>query len=78
MQQKDIAEIVSCCIRKPADGEASTVLNSAELIKMIQREYPLIKSNHSTKVHLGLALKEMGFEHTTRGNVRLLSYARKS
>ena len=71
MEQKDIAEIVSCCIRKPADGEASTVLNSAELIKMIQREYPLIKSNHSTKVHLGLALKEMGFEHTTRGNVRL-------
>ena len=28
----------------------------------------------------GLALKEMGFEHTTRGNVRLykVSYARKS
>ena len=69
MEQKDIAEIISVFLRKPEEGDAVKTMNSAELIKMIQHEYPLIKSNHSTKIHLGLAMKEMGFEHTHRGNV---------
>ena len=44
-------------------------MNCSELIRMIQQEYPSVKNDHSTKVHLGLAMKELGFEHTHRGNV---------
>ena len=33
---------------------------------MLQHEYPSIKGDHSTKVHLGFAMKELGFEHTYR------------
>ena len=69
VEQKDIAEIVGCCFRKPAEGEGSVSMNSGEIIRLIQKEYPSVKSTHSTKVHLGLAMKEMGFEHTHRGNV---------
>ena len=69
MEQKDIAEIIVTCFRKPADGEAVKSLNSAEMLKLIQREYPSVKSDHSTKVHIGLAMKELGFEHTKRGCV---------
>ncbi len=69
MTQKDIAEIISACFRKPAEGEAVKSLNSAEMLKIIQREYPSVKSDHSTKVHIGLAMKELGFEHTKRGCV---------
>jgi hypothetical protein len=46
-----------------------TPLNRAEMLKIIQREYPSVKSDHSTKVHIGLAMKELGFEHTKRGCV---------
>ena len=39
------------------------------MLKIILREYPSVKSDHSTKVHIGLAMKELGFEHTKRGCV---------
>jgi predicted P-loop ATPase len=77
MEQKDIGEIISVFLRKPEEGEAVKTMNSAELIKIIQHEYPLIKNNHSTKVHLGLAMKDMGFEHTRRGNVMFYRVALK-
>ena len=69
MTQKDLAEIISACFRKPAEGEVVKSLNSAEMLKIIQREYPSVKSDHSSKVHIGLAMKELGFEHTKRGCV---------
>ena len=69
MTQKDLAEIISACFRKPAEGETVKSLNSAEMLRLIQREYPSVKSDHSTKVHIGLAMKELGFEHTKRGCV---------
>ena len=69
MTQKVLAEIISACFRKPAEGEAVKSLNSAEMLRLIQREYPSVKSDHSTKVHIGLAMKELGFEHTKRGCV---------
>ena len=69
MTQKDLAEIISACFRKPTEGEVVKSLNSAEMLKIIQREYPSVKSDHSTKVHIGLAMKELGFEHTKRGCV---------
>ena len=68
MEQKDIAEIVKACFRKPMEGEVSKTMNSNQLLEVIQREYPLVKINHSVKVQLGLALKELDFEHTHRGN----------
>ena len=67
--QLDMADIIAVCFRKPAEGESVKALNSAEMLKVIQREYPSVKSDHSTKVHIGLAMKELGFEHTKRGCV---------
>ena len=68
MEKKDIAEVLESCIRKPKDGEQCQKLKSGEILKLIQREYPSIKSDHSTKVHLGLALKELGFECKNHSN----------
>ena len=39
------------------------------MLKIIKLEYPSVNSDHSTKVHIGLAMKELGFEHTKRGCV---------
>ena len=68
--RKDIGEIVSACFRKPQEGEVVKGMDSKQILKMIQSEYPSVAITHSTKVHLGLAMKELGFEHTNRGNVQ--------
>ena len=68
--RKDIGEIVSACFRKPQEGEVVKGMDSKQILKLIQSEYPSVVINHSTKVHLGLAMRELGFEHTNRGNVQ--------
>ena len=68
MEQKDIAEVVEACIRKPHENETCLRMKSGEILQLIQREYPSIKSDHSTKIHLGMALKELGYESTNHGN----------
>ncbi len=69
MGQTDIAAIVKACFRKPEEGEKPLVMNSAQIIAVIQHEFPTVKATHSTKVHLGLALKELEYEHSDRGHV---------
>lgn len=68
--RKDIGEIVSACFRKPQEGEVVKGMDSKQILKLIQSEYPSVAINHSTKVHLGLAMRELGFEHTNHGNVQ--------
>ena len=68
MEQKDIAEVVEVCVRRPKEGEQGIRMKSGDLVKLIRREYPTIKDNHSTKIHLGMAMKELGFEGKTHGN----------
>ena len=70
MEQKDIAEIISVCFRKPKEGEKVKTLNSAQILKLIQMEYPSIKSDRSTKIHIGFAMKELGIEHLLYNNKR--------
>lgn len=69
-EQKDIAEIISVCFRKPQEGEKAKTLNSAQILKLIQAEYPSIKSDRSTKIHIGFAMKELGIEHLLYNNKR--------
>lgn len=69
MEQKDIAEIIGICFRKPEAGEHVKPMNSSQLLKMIQQQFPNVKCDHSTKIHIGLAMKELGYERTGIGNV---------
>jgi predicted P-loop ATPase len=68
--QKDMAEIVEACFRKPNAGEKVKSLNSKQILEQIRKEYPSVKSDHSTKIHLGYAMKDLGFNHTERGHVK--------
>ena len=69
MEQKDIAEMVNVCFRKPQEGEVAQKLNGKEMLEMIRQEYPSLTISHSMKVQLGFAMKELGYEHTSRSNV---------
>ena len=68
--EKDIAEIVEACFRKPNEGEKVRAMNCTQMLELISKEYPSLKKTVSTKVHLGLAMKDLGFEHTERGHVK--------
>ena len=69
MEQKDIAEMVNVCFRKPQEGEVAQKLNGKEMLEMIRQEYPSLTISHSMKVQLGFAMKELGYEHPSRSNV---------
>lgn len=68
--EKDITEIVEACFRKPNEGEKVKAMNCTQMLELISKEYPSLKKTVSTKVHLGLAMKDLGFEHTERGHVK--------
>ncbi len=68
MEEKDIAEILNACIRKPEEGEASQAMDCKQLLELVQKEYPLLPNTRSTKIHIGLAMKESGYDMTKRGN----------
>ena len=68
-EKKDMADILAVCFRKPKADEVAKAMNCNQMLQVIQTEYPSLAMNRSTKIHLGLALKEMGFELTHRGNM---------
>ena len=68
--EKDMAEIVEACFRKPNDGEKAKAMNTKQMIELIRKEFPSVKSDQSTKIHLGYAMKDLGFNHTERGHVK--------
>ena len=57
------------CFRKPKEDEVVKTMNSTEMLKIIQREYPSVPSTHGTKVSIGTAMKELGFEHKEHSHV---------
>ena len=69
LEQKDIAEMVEICFRKPREGEPSKSMNSKMMLKYIQKDYPTVEITHSNRIKVGLAMKALGYEWTDRSNV---------
>ena len=69
MQQKDIAEMVKACFRKPADGEKVRSLNTTEMLASIRDEYPNVAVTTKAKVELGRALVSLEFERKEHSHV---------
>ena len=70
VEEKDMAEMAAACFRMPMDGENPEAMNSSQLLEMIRKVYPSVKKDHSAKVHVGMAMRELGYEHTTRAHVK--------
>ena len=69
LEQKDVAEMVEICFRKPREGEPAKAMNSRMLLKHIQKDYPSVEINHSNRIKVGLAMKALGYESTDHSNV---------
>ena len=69
MEQKDIAEMIKICFRKPDEGERVKPMSATELLEYIQNKYPSLQCSLSNKVRLGLAMKFLGFDSFSRGHI---------
>ena len=69
MQQKDIAEMVKTCFRKPGDGEKVKSLSTTEMLEMIRDEYPNVVVTTKAKVELGRALVSLNYEYKNHSHV---------
>ena len=69
MQQKDIAEMVNACFRKPKEGEKVKSLNTTEMLEMIREEYPHVAITTKAKVDLGRALVSLNYERKEHSHV---------
>ncbi len=66
---KDMDELVEINFRKPNEDENVKPLSANEILETIRRSYPTVTINQSAKVHLGTAMKNLGFEKVHYGNV---------
>ena len=69
MQQKDIAEMVKVCFRKPTEGEKVKSLNTTEMLEIIRNEYPNVAVTTKAKVELGRVLADLDYERKSHSNV---------
>ena len=67
--QKDIAEMIELCFRKPMEGETAKLMNTKMLLSHIQKEYPSVDINHGNKVRVGIAMTTLGYESADRSNI---------
>ena len=51
------------------EGEKVKGMNCSQMIGIMKQEYATVKDDHSTKVQVGLAMKDLGYEFTTHSNV---------
>jgi hypothetical protein len=69
LEQKDIADIVSICFRKPGPNESAESLNCSDLMNIITKVYPSVKDSFRMRVCLGKAMNALGFQSTNCGHV---------
>ena len=71
MEQKDIAEIIDVCFRKPKEGENGKRMSSTDILMLIRKEYPTVPNTIGTKVNIGKAMKVLGFDYTECSHVKI-------
>ena len=69
MQQKDIAEMVKVCFRKPMEGEKVKSMNTTEMLEIIRDAYPNVTVSTKAKVELGRALVALDYERKEHSHV---------
>ena len=69
MGQQDMAKIVKACFRKPREGEKVKSINCTQLLEIILNEFPTMIVNKSTRIYLGRAMSEMGYETSNHGHI---------
>ena len=70
----DLERMVQDCLRRPAEDEVCKPMTTSEIMERVRADYPALPASHSTKIQLGFALKELGFQ-CKRDNEGMLYFA---
>lgn len=69
MAKKDMTEIIDVCFLKPQEGETGKLMSNTEVLGILTKAFPSLKTMAGLSIKLGLAMKKLGFEQTHPHNV---------
>ena len=69
MAKKDITEMIETCFLKPQEGETGQMMSNTEVLGILTKAFPSLKTMAGLSIKLGLAMKKLGFEQTHPHNV---------
>ena len=70
MEQKDVAEAIHVCFRKPEEGETFKRMKSSEVLQVLRSEFPSIPNTLKVATDVGVALNALGYEFKEHGHVK--------
>ncbi|MBP5777721.1 MAG: DUF3874 domain-containing protein, partial [Prevotella sp.] len=70
MEQKDVAEAIHVCFRKPEEGETFRRMKSSEVLQVLRHEFPSIPNTLKMATDVGVALNALGYEFKEHGHVK--------
>ena len=69
MAKKDMMEMIEVCFMKPQEGETGKLMSNTEVLSILTKAFPSLKSMAGLSIKLGLAMKKLGFEQSHPHNV---------
>ena len=69
MAKKDMMEMIEACFMKPQEGETGKLMSNTEVLSILTKAFPSLKSMAGLSIKLGLAMKKLGFEQSHPHNV---------
>ncbi len=69
MAKKDMMEMIEVCFMKPQEGETGKLMSNTEVLGILTKAFPSLKSMAGLSIKLGLAMKKLGFEQSHPHNV---------
>ncbi len=69
MAKKDLIEMIETCFLKPQEDETGQMMSNSEVLGILTKAFPSLKTMAGLSIKLGLAMKKLGFEQTHPHNV---------
>jgi hypothetical protein len=69
LAKKDITEMIDACFLKPQEAETGKLMSNTEILSILTKAFPSLKSMAGLSIKLGLAMKRLGYEQSRPHNV---------
>ena len=69
MAKKNMMEMIEACFEKPEEGETGRMISTTEVLGILTKAFPSLKTMAGLSIKLGLAMKKLGFEKSHPHNV---------
>ena len=70
--------MIDACFLKPQEGETGQMMSNTEVLGILTKAFPSLKTMAGLSIKLGLAMKKLGFEQSRPHNVAHYRVVRKA